>query len=165
MRFRSRSSFMIVAALLFVGCRLLTGPDMCDPTDAAVIIGATRGTHPEFTWIPDCAVISLTVKRWGESRYLAYPVWKVSNPGAIGIESGVLYGEAPSGSGELCGNPSWEPYRWREPEFVPCSSVPESLIAGTEYIVELYSSVPYSDSGFLRRSGYHSHTWIQSFVP
>jgi hypothetical protein len=131
MRLLRQQWFVFMMAPLVTGCGLLTGPEICHPHEVDLIIGVTEGTQPEFTWTPDCAVKSLGVIRPGRS-YSEFTLWKVTRTGNNGIESGVRYGEALSGSDETCENPSREPYSWSGNQFVRCIDGPEPLIAGVE---------------------------------
>lgn len=165
MRFLRQIGYVTIMTSLTVGCDLVTGPGLCDPLGTDLVIGLTNSNQPEFHWMPDCAVNSLEVELVANIESLSwslYPIWKISKTGNSGIESGVVFGEAASGTEEFCGNLSWELYSSDIPRYVPCGEGPDMLIVGTHYIVTIKSSVPYS--GWFG-SGHRRGTWTQIFVP
>ena len=165
MRLVRRVLYVTALTGLSVGCDLFTGPDVCDPLGLELVIGVSLTNKPEFHWIPDCTVSSLEValvENIGGTVSRSYPIWKLSKTGNSGIESGVVFGEAPPDTEELCGNPSWELYSWDIPKYVSCGEGPGLLVPMEHYSVTIKSSVPYS--GWLG-SGHRRETWTQVFVP
>lgn len=69
--------------------------------EGSIVVLATPGVTPHFTWIPDCRLRSLAVQT-ADARHMDLWVVNIREPGSF--SSGVTYGEAPAGA-KVCVGP------------------------------------------------------------
>lgn len=83
-------------ALLLLAAGMLSCSEPTEECTGDVDLSVNGSSLPAFSWVPDCAVTSLTVEDGGGES-----LWEINaRVGENTIESPVRYGEVPEGAGE-----------------------------------------------------------------